>query len=380
MNSSNSKNEVLKHNLSKNYRIIESLRLKLHDLKSRPLFKQKVNEEQLSLIAGNLAQIYKDGIPITIALELVSDSLSSKAYKNSLVKVLTCIKQGKSLSDGFKAFEDLYPKFFIGILSIGENTGKLYEVLKGLNIFYDKLLFIKREIKNASAYPIFIFVSMIILSIFLMNKVIPSFCEIYQSMNIELPANCRLLNDMNNSIKNKPFLSGITIISWISILLLILRHFTDKISIEKFTKINIVKSFFEYVMVLLFSIITSTGINISQALEYCEESISFIYLKKKIKEINKSIQRGNTLTESLAKSGVFSKYTLAIVKIREESGTIEEGFKELSLNLEYKLSRQIKKYLKWISPIFIFIMATFIVIFLLAFVLPLFQNLKSGIR
>ena len=380
MNSSNSKNEVLKHNLSKNYRIIESLRLKLHDLKSRPLFKQKVNEEQLSLIAGNLAQIYKDGIPITTALELVYDSLSNKAYKNSLTKILSYIRQGKSLSDGFKDFKELYPLFFIGIISIGENTGKLYEVLKGLNTFYDKLLSIKREIKNASAYPIFIFVSMIILSIFLLNKVIPSFCEIYKSMNIELPANCRFLYDMNNAIKNKPFLSAITIISWTSILLLILRYFSDKISIEKFTKINVVKSFFEYIMVLLFSIITSTGINISQALEYCEESISFIYLKKKIKEINKSILRGKTLTESLEKSGVFSKYTLAIVKIREESGTIEEGFKELSINLEYKLSQQIKKYLKWISPIFIFIMAAFIVIFLLAFVLPLFDNLKSGIR
>lgn len=380
MNNSNSKNKILKHNLSGNYKMFENLRLSLHNLKSKLLFKQKVNEEQLALIAGNLAQIYKDGIPITIALELVADSTSNRIYKNSLVKVLKLIKQGKSLSDGFKEFEEIYPKFFIGIISIGENTGKLYEVLKGLNTFYDKLLFIKREIKNASAYPIFIFISMIILSIFLLNRVIPSFCEIYRSMNIELPTNCKLLYDMNNAIKNKPFLAVTTITSWVLILIIVIRNFSEKINVDVFKKISVVKSFFEYVMVLLFSIITSTGINISQALEYCEESISFVYLKKKIKEINKSILRGKTLTESLEKSGVFSKYTLAIVKIREESGTIEEGFKELSLNLEYKLSQQIKKYLKWISPIFIFIMATFIVIFLLAFVLPLFDNLKSGIR
>lgn len=380
MNSSNAKNKIIKHNLSRNYSIFESLRLKFRDFKPRSLFKQKVNEEQLALISGNLAQIYKDGIPVTIALELVADSLSNKVYKNSLIKVLTLIKQGKSLSDGFKDFTDLYPAFFIGIISLGENTGKLYEVLKGLNTFYDKLLFIKREVKNASAYPIFIFASMIILSIVLLNKVIPSFCEIYKSMNIELPSNCKLLYDMNNTIKNKPFLVVTTMVSWSLILIIIVNNFSKKINVEIFTKISIVKSFFEYVMVLLFAIVTSTGINISKALEYCEESISFMYLKKKIKEINKNILRGKTLTESLEKSGVFSKYTLAIVKIREESGTIEEGFKELSLNLEYKLSQQIKKYLKWISPIFIFIMATFIVIFLLAFVLPLFGNLKSGIR
>ena len=93
-----------------------------------------------------------------------------------------------------------------------------------------------------------------------------------------------------------------------------------------------------------------------------------------------SILKGRTLTEALEKTGMFSKYALAIVKIREESGTIEEGFKELSNNLEYKLFEQMKKYLRFISPIFMVIMAIFIVTFLLGFVLPLFDNLKKGMR
>ena len=351
-----------------------------HNITLGLLYKSKVKEDQLLLIASNLAQIYKDGIPITTALELVADTLPNKTYKKSLLKVLVLIKQGKSLSEGFAQFKDLYPEFFIGIISIGENTGKLYEVLKGLNIYYEKSIFIKKEIKNASSYPIFIFVSMIILIIFLINKVIPSFCEIYNSMNIELPANCKFLYDINSALKNNPLLTATTIISWGLISIILIKCFVRKINIEKFTKINIVKCFFEYIMVLLFSIITSTGINISQALGYCENSMSYPYLRKKIKEINYSILKGRTLTEALDKSGLFSKYTLAIIKIREESGTIEEGFKELSNNLEYKLFEQIKKYLRFISPIFVVVMAVFIVLFLLGFVLPLFDNLKSGLR
>ena len=351
-----------------------------HNITLGLLFKSKVNEEQLLLIASNLAQIYKDGIPITTALELVADTLPNKTYRKSMLKVLALIKQGKSLSEGFSQFKELYPEFFIGIIAIGENTGKLYEVLKGLNIYYEKSLFIKKEIKNASAYPIFILVSMIILIIFLVNKVIPSFCEIYKSMNIELPANCKFLYDINSTLKNNPLLTTITMISWGLISIILIKCLFKKINIERFTKINIVKSFFEYIMVLLFSIITSTVINISQALEFCENSMSYPYLRNKIKEINISILKGSTLTESLDKSGLFSKYTLAIIKIREESGTIEEGFKELSNSLEYKLFEQIKKYLGFISPVFVVIMAIFIVLFLLGFVLPLFDNLKSGMR
>ena len=45
-------------------------------------FKPKVSEEQLSLIAGNLAHLYKNGIPIVTALELVSDISYNKIYKS----------------------------------------------------------------------------------------------------------------------------------------------------------------------------------------------------------------------------------------------------------------------------------------------------------
>lgn len=380
MNSSNLRNKInekskLNSKCSKAFGNLNS-----EDLRLGLLFKSKVNEEQLSLIASNLAQIYKDGIPITTALELVADILPNKTYKNSLLKVLVFINQGNSLSEGFAQFKDLYPEFFIGIISIGESTGKLYEVLKGLNVYYDKSLFIKREIKNASAYPLFVFVSMIILNIFLINKVIPSFCEIYKAMNIELPVNCKVLYDINIMIKDNPFLTIITMSSWGLVLIILFKCLFKKINIEKFTKIKIVKLFFEYIMILLFSIITSTGINISQALEYCENSMSFDYLRKKIKEINISILKGRTLSEALEKSGLFSKYTLASIKVREEGGTIEEGFKELSNNLENKLFEQIKKYLRRISPIFMVIMASFIIIFSLGFVIPLFDNLKSGMR
>ncbi|EKQ58193.1 MULTISPECIES: type II secretion system F family protein [unclassified Clostridium] len=365
---------------NENYSSDLNYKKKSKEFKSFPLFQNKVREKQLSLISGNLAQLYKDGITITYALELVADILPDKIYKNNLTNVLGAINRGESLSQGFSEYKNLYPDFFIGMISIGENTGKLYEVLRGLNIYYDKLLFIKKEIKNASTYPMFIFASIVILGIFLLNIVVPNFCEIYKSMNIPMPASCKLLYDINLSIKSNPVLVGITLTSWTLLLAIILRLICKKITVDKFIKIKIVKSFFEYIMVILFSIITSTGINISIALKYCENSISFTYLRKKIKMINEDILRGSTLTESLDNSGLFSKYTLAIVRIREESGSIEEGFKELANKLENELFEKISKYLKLINPIFMLIMASFIVMFMIGFVIPLFDNLKNGIR
>lgn len=354
--------------------------INLHVFKERKFFKPRVNEEQLSLIAGNLAQLYKNGIPIVKALELVSDISYNKTYKESLLDVLTFIKQGKSLSEGFSQYRTLYPEFFTGIILIGESTGKLYSVLKALNVYYSKRVLIKKEIKNASMYPSFIILSMFILSVIFVNNIIPSFCDIYKSMNIELPASCKFIYELRNSLKENSFISLVTVSCWTLIFLILIKYFWKKININKFARVKIVKLFFEYIMVLFFSIIASSGINISKGLKHCEESINLIYLRNKIESINSTILGGRTLTEALEKSGVFSKYTLAMIKIHEEDGTIEEGFRGLAANLEHNLSEQIKRYLRLISPMFVILMAVFIVIFLVGFVLPLFNNLKSGIR
>lgn len=351
-------------------------------IKGKSLFfrKHKVNDRQLSIIAGNLAQIYKSGIPIITALELIEDILEKKEYKKSILEIITLIQQGNSLSEGFRQYRNIYPEFFVGIISIGENTGDLHSVLESLNIYYMRIISIKKKIKDAVTYPIFILISLMILSVFLINTIVPNFFEIYKSLNIPLPAPCKFLYDIRIDLYKNPVITLIRIVSWIVILFIIYKTILNKLNCECFIKIQIVKAFYEYILVLLLSIVLSTGINISNGLKLCESSISFVYLKKKIIRIDNYIQNGKTLTQALECSGLFSKYVLSFIKIREESGMIKEGLNDLREILENKLNEQIKKYLQLLNPIFIFIMAVCIVVFLVVFVLPLFANLKNGMR
>ena len=379
-------NKVIRRNFIKKYSISEAYnkflnKFKNSNKKRKLLFNKKTSDEQLSLISDNLAEIYKNGIPINTAIELVEDVITNKSYKNSLTKVLTFIKEGRSLSEGFKEFESLYPSFFTGIISIGENSGKLYEVLKGLSSYYDKMIFIKKEVINACIYPMLIFASLLILAISLLNNIVPNFYELYKDMNIMPPTICKFFYEINTIAKINRFITLSFVISWGIILpMIILKCLWKIIKMKILPKINIVRSAYEYMLILLFSIITSSGVNISHGLEYCEQGISSQYIKEKINEINKSILNGHTLNESLQRTGGFSKYTLAIVKIREETGSIEEGFRELSTKLEENLKKKIQIYLTFIKPILVSFTGFLILGFLIFFILPLFDNLKIGIR
>lgn len=345
------------------------------------IISKKKNNEMLSFISGSLAEIYKSGISINEGLQLIIDSIYSKDYKTSLRKVLSCVKNGDSLSDGFRASKELYSGFFIGMICIGEESGKLYEVLKGLSIYYERCEFIKKEITNACIYPAFVFVSFILLGFIGLYVIVPDFCEIYKSMNIEIPPSGKVLYFLSMILKENFILSLISIICWaVFIPFIIFKYLSSIVKGEFFIRFQIVKDMFEYLMIIILSIITSCGINISYCLNYCEDYIDSLYLREKIHNINNNIRSGSTLSEALEYENIFSNYTMAIIRVKEESGNIESAFEELSVELGTKINKKIKRYIKFIEPILMLILSVIIVIFLIVFFMPLFTNLNMGIR
>ena len=357
------------------------INLKIKFLKNFNLLKRShVNENQLSFIAKSLGQIYKDGIPIKRALYLVEETVSDKYYKKSLKDVAQEISSGKSLSESFNMYSQLYPKFFTGLIFIGENTGKLYDILIQIGEYYEKSTELKKEVKAACAYPIFLLFGIVILGIVFISSIIPSFYSIYKSMGITPSGSYQMVYDFQAGFKKNYFVNITYIICWSIIVFIILRYIISRYNLNYVLKIRIVREFFEYRIVLIFSIIMSSGVSILYGLDYCIGSISPEYLNKKIIDIRKKIIEGNTLSEALNDVDILSNYSMAVIKVREETGEFEEGFKTLSLKLEKEIYKKIGNYLKALGPILISIMGVVIFIFISVFVLPLFKELQNGIR
>lgn len=159
--------------------------LNIFNKKKKLILKKIVNENQVSFIARSLGEMYKDGIPIDKAVILLEECVSHREYKNTLKTIYSAIHNGQGLSESFNKCKPLYPELFIGLIFIGENTGKLYEILKILSDFYERIYEIKSEIKIACIYPLFIMISIVIFIGIFVSKIIPSFYDIYTSMGIE---------------------------------------------------------------------------------------------------------------------------------------------------------------------------------------------------
>lgn len=344
------------------------------------LIRRKPNNDSLALIAGNIASLNGDGIPFLNILELLMEIPLARGYKESIYNIQVDITNGESFEDALKKHTELFPEFFISMVSIGEKSGRLNESLKEIEEYYSKISFIKKTIISAVSYPCVLIATMISLGIFLAFFIIPSFFEVYSSMGVEMPEKFLIIYRFVEELKEEPIIMSIYIVAWgLIIPYIIAKYIFVKYIKIPFEKIPVVREFYEYISISLLSIIVRSGINLSLGLNYCASSFSNKWLNNKFININSEIINGKTLTESLEEVGGYSSYTISIVKLGEASGSMDERLTLLSNHLEKKSVEKISKTLSYLQPALILIMAAIVLIFITTFVLPLFSSMMNGV-
>lgn len=343
-------------------------------MKKINLLYQKVDYGNLALISGNVAMLYKEGISMIMIIDLLIELPLNKSYKQSIKEFKKYILDGWSLEECFRNFDNLYPDFFIGMVAMGENSGNLYTVLNGLEEYCNKIIFIKSTIKNVLSYPILIFISAISLFIFIVFFTIPILYDFFISLGTNVPLICELSYKLSKYIKEEPIMFFIYIFDFLGLLPWFLYKYYLKDTIRGLlNKIPLYKDFIEYIFILLLSIIVKSGVNLSEGLIYATSSFKNKDLSERFLYLNASILNGDNISSSLKASKDYSNYTISIIKLGEEGGSIDERLNSLDSYLEKKLISKINKGISFLQPASVIVMGGFVITFLMIFIVPLFS-------
>lgn len=337
---------------------------------------KKYSYKDISVICENLSSLYDDGLQIAKSIELLEEFPLRKDYKVSIKNISDEVKKGSSLSEGFCNFNHLYPPFLTGMISIGEKTGKLNDVFREMSIYYKRKDSIRKEIIGASIYPMFLLGTMLLICNFFIFFLIPQLEEIYLSVGGNLPYITKLLLKFSKWANESP-ISAVSFIGiWgIIIPIIIIKPYFKNIASLLITKINILKEIREYEVILLIKVIISSGINLSLALKYCEEENSENELYKKL---NERILKGDDISNAINEVIEPSKYTIAIIKLGEESGSLDERLESLTETLSKNCNDRFKKITQLFQPTVIILMAFLVIFFLGIFILPMFDGMYGG--
>lgn len=342
------------------------------------MFKIKeYDDNSLAIICENMLTLYETGISFVLIFDLINDLPIKKSYKNSMILISKKIKNGASLEAAFSDYKHLYPDLFVGMIGIGEKNGNLSKVLASLKKYYFKMVYIKMSIKNALIYPVIIFIALILLLIFMTLYILPNLYSFYESLDHDIPHLFMISKYIKDIILLKPFLALTFLISYVLIPVCLYYLFKNKIKVTFIYKLKIIKLFYEFLYISIINIIISSGINVISGLEQAITSFESNYIKEKLINLKTNILEGKSISESLRLSKECSDYTVSIIKIGEESGSIELKLESVMNYLEGNIVKIVNKLIAIVQPISILFLGGMVIVFIINYILPIFDVMYS---
>ena len=101
-----------------------------------PIFKEINRKQILANFSRTLGILLQSGVPFQKALDIASDTVGNKYYRQALQKMKEMTKDGKNLFESIGSFPKLFPPTFVKLIETGEKTGNLEDNLNYLYDFY----------------------------------------------------------------------------------------------------------------------------------------------------------------------------------------------------------------------------------------------------
>jgi type IV pilus assembly protein PilC len=346
-------------------------------------FSSKPNMKTISLLCKQFSICIKSGIPICDTLNLLYEQMLHKSIRNSLISIRENVQKGNTLHFSMKKTINVYPEFMINMIYLGEESGKLDIILEELSQYYEKEHRLIKKIIHSMIYPCTVFITLMLVSLFLFIKVIPVFVENLNSLQGSIPLMTRVVLGISNFLCNN-FL-------WIFLIILILvfsfmeyyKTESGKLCFHKFKfTCPILGQVYKTLIYTRFSrglnILLGSGIGLIQSFEIIHDVIDNNYFKLKLKIVFNDIKKGEELSKSLNSMNIFPKFFVAMIKIGEETGNLEQMFLNAADIFYEDAEENVEKATTLIEPILIIFLGIIIGTIVLSVMLPMLSVMDSA--
>ena len=342
--------------------------------------KQLTNRE-LSAFCEQIAMILNAGISPVEGISIMLEDTTTAEGKQILGKIFEQIENGQSFHTSISAAE-VFPKYALDMIEIGEQSGRMEEVMRSLSAYYEREENIAENIKSAVTYPFVIIGMMAIVILVLIIKVLPVFNQVFIQLGTEMTGFSRTLLNLGTTISNY----ALVFIVIIAMLVLLYIFMAKTPAGQKLWGIFCAKSIFTkpiYDKIASgrfasgMALTMSSGLDTDQSLEMVSRLVDNSVMEKKINECRTLISSGTGFAEALVKVGIFSSMYSRMISIGYKTGSVEKVMAKIASGYEDEVDSRMSHLISVLEPTLVIILSVIVCLILLSVMLPLMAVIGS---
>lgn len=338
-----------------------------------------VNSQDFVIYCRQFATLIRAGVSIVESTKILAEQTGSKPLAKALIAVEEEIRSGISFSDAANKFSKVFPPLFVNMIRSGEATGNMDDTLDRMAVYFEKQFNTKKKVQSALTYPLVILFLTVVVALFLLLYLVPSFMEMFNSFDAELPLITKITIAFSDWLKSYWWIMFLLI----AVVVIGFSYFYKKN--EQFSygvhyvllKMPVFGTLLQKSaiarMMRTLSSLFSSAVPILQALTIVEKVVGNPVISKVVGESRSSLERGSSLSAPLEKSWIFPPLVTQMTSIGEETGSLDLMLSKIADFYEDDVDRTVDTLKSLIEPLMILFLAGVVGFIVAAIMMPMFS-------
>ena len=342
-----------------------------------------LTSEELSVFCDQIALMLESGMTLRDGIDMLAEDEEKQGARVRPYSLMReTVEETGSLYIAMKEREEEWPHYMIEMVGIGEETGRLEDIMRNLSSYYIREGKIKDAASSAVTYPLVLGIMMVVIIAVLLWRVMPVFRRVLGSLGVDPDgSSVRLMNVGSIAGWVVLALIAVMIIAVVTVVILMRTKHREKV-------MNFLRKLLPPVQRVshklsssriagMLGMMLSGGFPIENAIDMAANALDDEQSIAKVKEIRGSMDQGETFADAVSSSGLFTDFYNRILKIGAASGHEPQVMTKIAEVYEEQVEDDLSRLISLIEPVLVALLSIVIGAILLSMMLPMAGVMSS---
>jgi len=338
----------------------------------------KVKMGDICIFSRQLATMVASGLPLVSAIGIIADQTESKNLRTVLLQVRDDVSAGVNVSEALAKHPNAFESLYVNMVRAGETGGSLDTILERLSTYLEKSEALQGKIKSAMIYPIGIIVVSVVVVVFLMVAVVPTFKSVFSSFGKALPLPTQILVDTSDFLQTKGhYLLGVVAGAVFGFTAFKRTAYGSRFLDALVLKLPLFGSLTLRFTVARFSrtlgTLQKSGVPILESMDIVAKTAGNKIIEEAILKARTSMREGEGVAVPLKATKVFPAMVIQMVGVGEETGKLDDMLMRIADFYDREVDTAVEGLLKMIEPITMVVLGGIVALIVLGMYMPMFE-------